>query len=129
MPSFELKAFLDTIVEHPTVVLPHLQSFAASNIGGNEARELLALLDRGAFPDLTTLSQPSISYPPDTVSIKPKTTEDFTQLCAVLARLPGGSTLNVCELIYDNGLSWDPFTALLVGGRLSNLKCVRETNR
>ena len=105
-------AFLDALLARPAVVLLQLESLHIGALYAAQARKLLALLDRGAFPSLASLGDPARplhmwpNYAPDTV-----------QQVAVLRRLPA-----IRALFLDGDVA--PFAELITSGGLPDLECV-----
>lgn len=125
----EFDGFLSLAAErYPNVVFPHLHSLALSGLTGAAARDLLAALDRGAFPSLTALlPSRDMWMHTQTVRIALDTEDDLGSTCALLRRLPDTTAL---ELGGDwpegepEHMSWAPFVSLVTEGGLANLKCV-----
>ena len=105
--------FLDAVLERPAAVFPQLETFDFK-LYGIHAGKLLTLLDRGAFPSLTS------SHGSGGSSLMARgSATGLAQQIELLHRLPA---------IEDLGLGADvvPFAELISSSGLPNLQCVRD---
>jgi hypothetical protein len=115
-----LTGFLDAVVAQRAAVFPRLQTLGTSELTGEDARKLLDLLQRGAFPSLTKLVPPMDSFYKG-VSMASDTVEEAAQQLAVLERLSGTDSVRLHNhLGFESSLR--SFAPTILGGCLSHLK-------
>ena len=96
----------------PTAVFPQLESVVVGALHGHQARKLVTLIDRGAFPSLASLRRPA--HP---LFMHQGSAADTAQHVALLHRLPAMEALEL-----ESNVA--PFAELITSGGLPNLKSV-----
>lgn len=124
-----MRFFLEAVTSQAQLRFPRLQSLAAPRLSGADARALLALLDRGAFPSLKALTRTRMwdyGNAPNT-GVGVGSVDDLQQQREVLTRLPDTDALRftgVREHSWEREVNWGPLVQHLQAGHLTSLQYV-----